>query len=372
MTPRNGRSDSPAEEKAVLLRLSVLDRYLPLWILLAMAAGLLLGRHVPAIQGVLDAVQVGHTSLPIAIGLLLMMYPVLAKVRYEDMGQVLRNRRLLGLALGLVWGLGPALMFALAWLFLPGQPACRTGLILIGLAPCIAMVLIWIDLAQGDREAGAFLVAINSIVQVLAYALLGTFYLKQLPAWLGLPSQDVVFSMAEIARAVLVFLGLPLSAGYLSRRIGLRFKGRLWYEQRFLPVISPLALYGLLFTIVVMFALQGQAITSDPLTVARVALPLLLYFLIMWSVAFWLGQRAGLSYPQTSTLAFTSAGNNFELAIAVSISVWGVSSRQALAGVIGPLIEVPVLVALVYLSLWLRRRLPARGSDPDAGHRQRS
>ena len=361
MSPRMPLGQPAAQTPALLGRLSVLDRFLPLWILLAMGAGLLIGRHVPGIQELLDAVQVGHTSLPIAIGLLLMMAPVLAKVRYEEMGQVLHNRRLLRLALLLVWGLGPALMFALAWLFLPDQPALRTGLILIGLAPCIAMVLIWIDLAEGDREAAAFLVAINSILQVLGYALLGSFYLQHLPSWIGLPRQEVIVSMPEIARAVLIFLGLPLLVGYLTRRIGLKVKGRRWYEQRFLPMISPLALYGLLFTIVVMFALQGQAITRDPLTVARVALPLLLYFLIMWGVAFLLGHRAGLSYPQTSTLAFTAAGNNFELAIAVSISVWGVSSRQALAGVIGPLIEVPVLVALVYVSLWLRQRLRLSG-----------
>jgi ACR3 family arsenite transporter len=221
------------------------------------------------------------------------------------------------------------------------------------------MVLIWIDLARGDREAAALLVAINSIVQVLAYALLGAFYLKILPGWLGLATQDVTFKVAEIARAVLVFLGLPLLAGYLTRRIGLRLKGPRWYEIRFIPWISPFALYGLLFTIVVMFALQGQAITSDPLTVATVAVPLLLYFAIMWFTAFAVGHRSGLSYPKAATLAFTAAGNNFELAIAVSISVWGVSSRQALAGVIGPLIEVPVLVALVYVSLWLRRRYGA-------------
>jgi ACR3 family arsenite transporter len=310
LTPAPSGQHRTAEERAVLARLSLLDRFLPLWILLAMAGGLLLGRFFPAIQGVLDAVRIGNTSLPIA----------------------------------------------LAWLLLPMQPEFRTGLILIGLAPCIAMVLIWIDLARGDREAAALLVAINSIIQVLAYALLGGFYLKVLPGWLGLASQDVAFSMVEIARAVLVFLGLPLAAGFLTRRIGLRLKGPRWYEKHFIPFISPFALYGLLFTIVVMFALQGQAITSDPLTVARVAVPLLLYFAIMWTVAFLVGRRSGLSYAKTATLAFTAAGNNFELAIAVSISVWGVSSRQALAGVIGPLIEVPVLVALVYLSLWFRRR----------------
>ena len=345
------------EEQTLLKRLSVLDRFLPVWILAAMAAGLLLGRLVPAVQGVLNSVKIGQTSLPIALGLLLMMYPVLAKVRYEEMGHVTGDRRLLWLSLLLNWVIGPALMFTLAWLFLADQPAFRTGLIVIGLARCIAMVLIWNDLACGDREAAALLVAINSIFQVLAYALLGTFYLKILPNWLGLSTQDVQFSTSEITKAVLIFLGIPLVAGYLTRRIGLRTKGRDWYEQKFLPRIGPFALYGLLFTIVVMFALQGNAITSDPISVMRIALPLLVYFAIMWSISFFLGTRARLGYPKATTLAFTAAGNNFELAIAVSIGVWGVTSGEALAGVIGPLIEVPALVALVYVSLWLRRRL---------------
>jgi ACR3 family arsenite transporter len=337
-----------------------LDRLLPLWILLAMAAGLLLGRFVPGLQALLGAVEVGHTSLPIALGLLLMMYPVLAKVRYGELGHMARDRRLLALTLGLTWGLGPLLMFSLAWLFLPDQPAFRTGLILIGIAPCIAMVLIWIDLAQGNREAAALLVAINSILQVLVYALMGTFYLQILPAWLGLDSQVVRFSFWEIARAVLIFLGVPLLAGFLTRLIGVSLKGLRWYEQRFLPSISPLALYGLLFTIVVMFALQGHAITSDPLQVIQVAIPLLLYFVLMWSIAFGVGMRSGLDYPRTSALAFTAAGNNFELAIAVCISIWGVTSQQALAGVVGPLIEVPVLVSLVSVSLWLKPRFRHR------------
>jgi ACR3 family arsenite transporter len=265
-----------------------------------------------------------------------------------------RDRRLLTLTLGLTWGLGPLLMFSLAWLFLPDQPDFRTGLILIGIAPCIAMVLIWIDLALGNREAAALLVAINSILQVMFYALLGTFYLQIFPTWLGLDSQIVRFSFAEIARAVLIFLGIPLVAGFLTRWIGVRLKGVRWYEQVFLPRIGPWALYGLLFTIVVMFALQGQAITSDPVQVIKVAIPLLLYFVLMWSIAFAVGKSSGLDYERTSALAFTAAGNNFELAIAVCISIWGVTSKQALAGVIGPLIEVPVLVALVYLSLSLK------------------
>jgi ACR3 family arsenite transporter len=343
-----------AEDHTVIAKLSLLDRFLPLWILLAMGAGLLLGRGFPWIQGALDAVKLGQTSLPIALGLLLMMVPVLAKVRYEDLGQALRQRRLLPLCLLLVWGLGPLLMFCLAWLFLADQAALRTGVVLIGLAPCIAMVLIWIDLADGDREAAAVLVAINSLLQIFGYALLADLYLKILPEWLGLPSQDVIFSTADIAQAVLIFLGIPLVVGYLIRRIGLNLKGRRWYEQRFLPRFSPWSLIGLLFTILVMFALQGEIITSTPLRVARVAMPLLIYFAVMWGLAFGLGRRSGLSYRQCATLSFTAAGNNFELAIAVSVSVWGVTSDQALAGVIGPLIEVPVLVALVYLSLWLR------------------
>ena len=340
----------------VLAKLSLLDRFLPVWILAAMAGGLILGRLVPGVQGALDSVKVDQTSLPIALGLLLMMYPVLAKVRYEDMGHVTGDRKLLWLSLLLNWLIGPALMFTLAWVFLADQPALRTGLIVIGLARCIAMVLIWNDLACGDSEAGALLVAINSVFQIAAYALLGTFYLKILPGWLGLDTQDVAFSTWDITKAVLIFLGIPLVAGYLTRRIGLKTKGKAWYEGTFIPRIAPFALYGLLFTIVVMFALQGEAITSDPIAVVQIAIPLLAYFAIMWGVSFALGARSGLGYPKTATLAFTAAGNNFELAIAVSIGVWGVTSGQALTGVIGPLIEVPALVALVYVSLWLRRR----------------
>ena len=323
-----------------------------------MASGLLLGRLLPGLQSLLGTVQVGHTSLPIALGLLMMLYPVLAKVRYGELARVASDRKLLGLALGLVWGLGPLLMFCLAWLFLPDQPEFRTGLILIGIAPCIAMVLIWIDLAGGDREAAALLVAINSVIQVLAYALLGSFYLQILPDWLGLNSEVVNFSLWDIAKAVMIFLGVHLFAGFLTRRIGVRTKGVRWYEKTFLPRLSPWALYGLLFTIVVMFALQGQAITSDPLQVLWIAIPLFIYFVLMWSLAFVIGRSSGLDYRRTSSLAFTAAGNNFELAIAVSISVWGVTSQQALAGVVGPWIEVPVLVGLVYVSRALRRWFP--------------
>jgi len=347
---------SVAQDTPVMTRLSRLDRLLPVWILAAMLGGLLLGRWVPGIQGVLDAVKIDQTSLPIALGLLLMMYPVLAKVHYEDMRRITGDRKLLGLSLLLNWIIGPALMFALAWIFLADQPAFRTGLIVIGLARCIAMVLIWNDLACGDREAGAFLVAINSVFQILAYSLLGVFYLKILPGWLGLDTQDVQFSMWDITKAVLIFLGIPLVAGYLTRRIGLRVKGAVWYDTKFAPFISPFALYGLLFTIVVMFALQGEAITTDPLSVVQIAIPLLVYFAVMWGLSFMIGAAARLGYPKTTTLAFTAAGNNFELAIAVSIGVWGVTSGEALAGVVGPLVEVPALVALVYVSLWLRRK----------------
>ena len=340
----------------MLGRLSTLDRWLPAWIGLAMVGGLLLGRFVPELGTALEAVSIDGTSLPIAIGLLAMMYPVLARVRYEEMGHLTGDRRLLWLSLVLNWLIGPALMFALAWIFLPDEPAFRTGLIVIGLARCIAMVLIWNDLACGDREAGALLVAVNSIFQILAYALLGTFYLAILPGWLGLDSQEVSFSTWGITKAVLIFLGIPLVAGYLTRRIGVARRGTAWYDGVFAPRIAPIALYGLLFTIVVLFALQGGTITSEPVSVVRIAIPLLVYFAIMWFASIALSRLAGLTYPRAATVAFTAAGNNFELAIAVSIGVWGITSGEALAGTIGPLVEVPALVALVYVSLWLRRR----------------
>ncbi len=344
-------------DEAVLHRLSLLDRWLPIWIGAAMVGGLLLGRLFPGVQDILTAGDIDGTSLPIAVGLLAMMYPVLAKVRYEGIGHITGDRRLLALSLLLNWVVGPALMFVLAWTFLPDQPEFRTGLIVVGLARCIAMVLIWNDLACGDREAAALLVAINSLFQIVAYAALGVFYLQILPGWLGWQTADAQFSTWSITKSVLIFLGIPLVAGFLTRRIGIARKGSQWYEQRFLPRISPIALYGLLFTIVVMFALQGQSITEDPLAVARIAVPLLCYFAIMWFTAFFASRAVGLDYPKTATMAFTAAGNNFELAIAVCIGVWGVSSGQALAGTIGPLVEVPALVALVYVSLWLRRRL---------------
>jgi ACR3 family arsenite transporter len=340
-------------------KLSTLDRWLPAWIGLAMAAGLLLGRWVPGLNVALEQVQIDGISLPIALGLLIMMYPVLAKVRYDRLDSVTGDRKLLVSSLVLNWVLGPALMFALAWLFLPDLPEYRTGLIIVGLARCIAMVIIWNDLACGDREAAAVLVALNSLFQVVMFAVLGWFYLAVLPGWLGLDQASIDTSPWQIAKSVLIFLGIPLLAGYLSRRVGEKAKGRQWYESRFLPRIGPWALYGLLFTIVILFALQGDQITNRPWDVARIALPLLAYFAIMWGGGFLLGAALGLGYARTTTLAFTAAGNNFELAIAVAIATFGATSGQALAGVVGPLIEVPVLVGLVYVSLALRNRFPS-------------
>jgi len=337
-------------------RLSIVDRFLPAWIGGAMLLGLLLGRGLPSLDEGLADMDVGSVSLPIAIGLLVMMYPVLAKVRYGELSHVAADRRLLVASIVLNWIIGPALMFALSWLLLPDLPAYRTGLIIVGLARCIAMVLIWNDLACGDGDAAAVLVALNAVFQIVAFAALGYFYLELVPGWLGLPQDSLDVSMWDIAQSVLIFLGIPLVAGYLSRVIGERTRGRDWYEARFLPRIGPLALYGLLFTVVVLFALQGDTITNQPLDVARIALPLLAYFALMWVGSFALGIRLHMTYERTTSLAFTAAGNNFELAIAVSISIFGVTSGQALAGVVGPLIEVPVLVALVYAALWARRR----------------
>ncbi|MEN3298899.1 ACR3 family arsenite efflux transporter [Pseudonocardia sp.] len=349
----------------VAKRLSTLDRFLPVWIIAAMVVGLLAGRLIPGLGGALDAIAVDGVSLPIALGLLIMMYPVLAKVRYDRLGTVTGDRRLLISSLVLNWVFGPLLMFALAWLLLPDLPEYRTGLIIVGLARCIAMVVIWNDLACGDREAAAVLVAINSVFQVIAFAALGWFYLSVLPGWLGLPQADLDVSPRQIAGSVLIFLGVPLVAGYLTRHFGEKARGRAWYEEKLIPRVGPFALYGLLFTIVVLFALQGDAITSRPLDVARIALPLLAYFAIMWFGSLALAKAIGLGYARSATLAFTAAGNNFELAIAVAIATFGVTSGQALAGVVGPLIEVPVLVALVYVSLAARRRWTSRSGRPD-------
>ncbi|HVR77634.1 MAG TPA: ACR3 family arsenite efflux transporter [Acidimicrobiia bacterium] len=340
---------------AVVARLSLLDRFLPVWIVTAMVLGLVLGRVVTGLDEVLDRVKIDTVSLPIALGLLAMMYPVLAKVKYRKMGSVI-DRRSLVMSLVLNWVIGPALMFTLAWVLLPDLPEYRTGLIIVGLARCIAMVLIWNDLACGNRELAAVLVAINSVFQIAAYSLLGYFYLELLPGWLGLDSDGIDVTVWGIAKSVLIFLGIPLLAGFLTRIFGERAKGTRWYEERFLPRIAPLALWGLLFTIIVLFALQGEQITNAPWDVARIAVPLVVYFAIMWTGSFVAGMKLGLPYDRNTSIAFTAAGNNFELAIAVAIGVFGVASGQALAGVVGPLVEVPVLVGLVYVALWARRR----------------
>ena len=354
MSTRNSTAANPAGVTAAG-KLSTLDRFLPVWIIGAMAVGLLLGKFIPGLNTALEAVKIGSISLPIAVGLLVMMYPVLAKVRYSETSRVLKDRKLMITSLVLNWLLAPAFMFALAWIFLPDLPEYRTGLIIVGLARCIAMVMIWNDLACGDREAAAVLVLINSVFQVLAFGALGWFYLQVLPGWLGLPTTTADFSFWSITFSVLVFLGIPLLAGFLTRTLGEKARGRYWYEEKFLPKLGPWALYGLLFTIVLLFALQGDTITSNPLDVARIALPLLVYFTVVFAAGMIVGRALGLGYAKTTTLAFTASGNNFELAIAVAIGSYGVISGQALAGVVGPLIEVPVLVALVYASLWARK-----------------
>lgn len=337
--------------------MSVADRYLPVWILIAMAVGLLLGRTVPGLGTALSALEIGGVSLPILIGLLVMMYPPLAKVRFDKTAEVAADRRLMVLSLTLNWLVGPALMFALAWIFLPDEPELRTGLIIVGLARCIAMVLVWTELSCADREVTAVLVAVNALFQVLMFGVLGWFYLQVLPGWLGLATTTAEFSFTAIVTSVLVFLGVPLLAGLVSRWIGERRRGREWYESRFLPAISPLAMIGLLYTIVLLFCLQGEQITARPLTVARVALPLLIYFVGMFALALLASRAAGLGYARSASVAFTAAGNNFELAIAVSIGTFGANSAPALAGTIGPLVEIPVLVGLVYVALWLGPRL---------------
>ncbi|MFI9494915.1 ACR3 family arsenite efflux transporter [Streptomyces halstedii] len=364
--PTTARTTPEAGGDSIAGKLSTLDRYLAVWILIAMAVGLGLGRLVPGMNDTLAKIEVGGISLPIAFGLLVMMYPVLAKVRYDTLGTVTGDRRLMVSSLVVNWLVGPAVMFALAWIFLPDLPEYRTGLIIVGLARCIAMVIIWNDLACGDREAAAVLVALNSVFQVLAFGVLGWFYLDLLPRWLGLgDGQGLDVPVWHIALNVVVFLGVPLLAGFLTRRIGEKRTGRRSYEQRFLPKIGPWALYGLLFTIVALFALQGKTITSQPLDVVRIALPLLVYFAIMFFGSFLLGKGLGLAYDRTSTLAFTAAGNNFELAIAVAVATFGVTSGQALSGVVGPLIEVPVLIGLVHVALaWRGKFAPHAVTTP--------